>query len=260
VKNGIAASLGFLFLLSDAASAKEPPASTLSAAENRAPKILKPAPGVRVSGDVMLNIEPAPGTPTKNFALDWQAKKAGEWTARDVLDAAGLGDVKVPARAFKGAGEWRVRARAIEAENGAWSEWREFRTRGPAAKKPCARKSALEASYDVSAAPAVMTAGATLTDVPIKVTNLGNRTWGADGEYRLSYHWAKGKATVVRDGETTPLEKAVRPGGTAVLGATLKAPAAPGTYTLKWDMLRGGADWFSAKGVATGDRVVSVKP
>jgi hypothetical protein len=70
----------------------------------------------------------------------------------------------------------------------------------------------------------------------------------------------KNGATVVKDGERTPLVKVVHPCETTVLMATLKAPAAPGTYTLKWDMLREGARWFSAKGVATGNREVTVTP
>ena len=105
-----------------------------------------------------------------------------------------------------------------------------------------------------------MKAGATVTDIAIKVTNLSNRTWGADSEYRLSYHWVKAGATVVKDGEKTPLVRVVRPCGTAALKATLKAPPTPGTYTLKWDMLRGSTGWFSAKGVATGNREVTVTP
>ena len=263
MNKGIVVSLGLAVILSGAAAGQVPPASKAGAAESPAPKIVKPAPGTMVSGDVTLKIEPGPGSGTKNFALDWQAKTAGAWTPRDVLDSAGLGEQKIPAVMLKSAGEWRVRARAIEAENANWSDWREFRTPAPATrnkKTPCGKKAAYGASYDVSATPATLKAGATVTAVAIKVTNLSSRTWGADSEYRLSYHWARNGATVVKDGERTPLVRVVRPCGTTVLKATLKAPDAPGVYTLMWDMLREGAGWFSAKGVATGNREVTVTP
>ena len=261
MNKGTVAALGFAVLLSGAASAQAPPAPKAGAPASAAPKIVKPAPGSMNSGGLTLKIEPAPGAATKNFVLDWQVKSGGQWTSADVVDSAGLGDQKIPAAAFKSAGAWRVRARAIENENAPWCDWREFRTPAPAAKKaPCATKSAFAASYDVSATPTTVKAGATVTDIAIKVTNLSNRTWGADSEYRLSYRWVRAGATVVKDGEKTPLVKMVRPCGTGVVKATLKAPAAPGTYTLKWDMFREGTGWFSAKGVATEDRKVTVTP
>ena len=261
MNKGIVASLGLALLVQGAASAQAPPASKAAPPAAAAPKIVKPAPGSMNSGGVTLRIDPAPGAATKNFALDWQSKAAGQWTPGDVVDSAGLGDQKLPAAAFKSAGAWRVRARAIESETAPWSEWREFRTPAPAARKaPCAKKSAFAASYDVSGTPATMKAGTSLTDVAVKVTNLSNRTWGADSEFRLAYHWVKGGTTVVKDGEKSGFERVVRPCGTGVVKATLKAPAAAGTYTLKWDMFREGTGWFSAKGVATGDRQVTVTP
>ena len=261
MKKEIVASLGLVAALSGAAWAQTPPAPKAGPAGGAAPKIVKPAPGAMVTDALRLKIEPAPGTATKNFALDWQAKAAGAWVSRDVVDSVALGDQKIPVAQFKAAGEWRVRARALEAENGVWSEWRMFRTPTPSAKKvPCKKTGAYGASYDVSATPATLKAGATVTDIVIKVTNLSKWTWGADSEYRLSYHWVKAGATVVKDGEKTPLPRVVRPCGTGIVKATLKAPAAPGTYTLQWDMLREGSSWFSAKGVATGNREVTVTP
>lgn len=261
MKKGIVVSLGLIAVLSGAAWAQSPPVAKAGPAGGAAPKIVKPAPGVMVTDALTLKIEPAPGTATKNFALDWQAKVAGAWVSRDVVDSAALGDQKIPAAAFKSSAAWRVRARAIEGESAPWSEWREFRTPAPVKKNaPCASKAAVGASYDVSATPATMKAGATLTDVAIKVTNRSNRTWLADAGYRLSYHWVKGGTTVVKDGEKTPITRVVRPCGTGIVKATLKAPAAPGTYTLQWDMLREESFWFSAKGVATGNREVTVTP
>jgi len=144
VNKGILASLGLVVLFSAAASAQAPPASKAGAAGTVVPKIVKPAPGSMNSGVVTLKVDPAPGSKTKNFALDWEARVAGRWTAWDVVDSAGLGDQKIPSASFRGAGEWRVRARAIEGENAPWSEWLEFRTPASSAKKaPRAKKVAV---------------------------------------------------------------------------------------------------------------------
>lgn len=88
-----------------------------------------------------------------------------------------------------------------------------------------------------------------LVQVPVKIQNTGDVTWVAGGAsaVKLSYHWydSQGTTIVVWNGEQTNLSADVLPGGVISLQAQLRAPAQPGVYTLKWDMLRGTA-WFSA--------------
>ena len=91
--------------------------------------------------------------------------------------------------------------------------------------------------------------------VPVRVLNASSQTWSKNGDvFHLSYHWYKGGAVVVFDGERTLLVKDVKPGETADLSARVKLPSAPGTYRLKWDMVHEGVSWFSEKGVALGDQ------
>jgi hypothetical protein len=107
--------------------------------------------------------------------------------------------------------------------------------------------------------------GSTQT-VPITLTNTGNFLWPAAGAnpVHLGYHWidAKGNAAVW-DGARSNLAADVAPGTAQTLQATVIVPVAPGTYTLKWDLVQEGVAWFSGKGVPTFNQAVvvaAVKP
>ncbi len=95
--------------------------------------------------------------------------------------------------------------------------------------------------------------------VQVKVTNTGNFAWGANSAFRLSYHWYRGASAIQIGGEQIALPQAVTPNQAVTVQAKVKAPSSAGTYTLRWDMLQGGATWFSQKGVATRDQTVVVK-
>jgi hypothetical protein len=230
-------------------------------AEHQAPKILKPAEGSLSPGDVSLKIDPGPESPTKTFSLEWQARVNGQWVAQNVGDVAGIVEVKIPASKFGASGEWRLRARAHQNSKASWSDWRGFKVPLLAPPpQPCQNASAFGATYDVGGTPGTLKAGATASNVPIKVTNGSNQTWGAGSNIHLAYHWVQGGATVVFDGERTWLPAAVSPCGTILLQAKLKAPPAPGSYVVEWDMVQEGVAWFSTKGVATGNKAVTVTP
>ena len=96
---------------------------------------------------------------------------------------------------------------------------------------------------------------------PISLTNTGTNAWTIQrpGGYHLSYHWFQGPNQVVWDGERTYLPNQVNPNQSVALQANLKAPAALGTYTLRWDMVHENVTWFSTQGVLTGDQTVAVK-
>jgi len=123
--------------------------------------------------------------------------------------------------------------------------------------------------------PAVKTFGATYqpqiaalavsgaqTAVPITVTNSGNFTWNAGGAtpVDLAYHWSDSAGrTVVWDGLRTMLAADVAPGGMQTLQAAIQFPTAPGSYTLRWDLVQEGVSWFSGQGVKTYDQAVTVQ-
>ena len=117
------------------------------------------------------------------------------------------------------------------------------------------------ASYSIGSAAGGM--AGTQTTVPIALQNTSNFTWSAAGSnpVTLSYHWSNGAGqTVVWDGLRTKLAGDVPAGNITQLQANLRYPSAPGTYTLRWDLVQEGVSWFSGKGVATANQTVSVRP
>lgn len=228
-------------------------------AENQAPAIVMPSENQTVSGpNVTLTINPGPGSPTKNFALEWQAQVNGAWTAKVVQDQAPLSS-QIPVAKFQGLGIWKVRAKAHQSAGAKWSDWRSFKVPvlGPPA---CGNTQPYGATYVVSATPSTMKAGSPPTTTTITVTNGSNQIWGAGTLYHLSYHWAQNGVVVVNDGERTTLPTAVFPCMTIALSAAVKAPPTPGTWEIRWDMVLEGVTWFSAKGVPTGNKPVTATP
>ncbi|MDO8506483.1 MAG: N-acetylmuramoyl-L-alanine amidase, partial [Candidatus Limnocylindria bacterium] len=117
------------------------------------------------------------------------------------------------------------------------------------------------ATYQVG----VSTLGVTgaLATVPVTVTNTSNFSWSsaATNPINLGYHWydANG-AAVVWDGMRTKLAGAVGPGQSQTVQASLQFPSAPGSYSLRLDLVQEGVAWFSQKGVPTGNVGATVSP
>lgn len=224
-------------------------------AEDQAPKIVAPAEDSSHSGDLTLTIHAGPGSPTKDFALEWEEKVGASWVKRSYVDTVGP-DTTVKKSTFGDGGTFHVRARAHQRPKANWSDWRTFKIAAPA--PACQTTGMYGASYDVSATPATMTAGQT-KNVSIKVQNLGTATWPANGNFHLSYHWLQNGAPVVYDGIRTVLPSNVPSCGQITVGASLQAPPAAGTYTLQWDMVNENVTWFSTQGVPTGNKVITVQ-
>jgi len=104
------------------------------------------------------------------------------------------------------------------------------------------------------------TAGQTVT-VPVIVTNTGQGTFPTTSSYpvNLGYHWydTVGRA-VVWDGARTKLPGDLASGQSVSLSAQVAAPSAPGTYSLRFDLVQEGVAWFSLKGAAPTDFTVVV--
>ena len=98
----------------------------------------------------------------------------------------------------------------------------------------------------------------------ITIKNLGSRTWtkSGPGSFRLGYRWYNAQGSLVQVVPYTgnfEMDADTPPGQTAAFrNVILRAPAAEGTYTLRWDMAHEGITWFSQQGAETFDRVVSV--
>ena len=130
---------------------------------------------------------------------------------------------------------------------------------------PMAVASAAAIGLGATYAPAVRTsslvAGAT-TLLAVTVTNTGAAPWSSTGPQpvRLSYHWvAPGGAMVVWDGARVDLPANVAPGSSATVQLPLLAPASPGVFLLRLDLVMEGVTWFSAQGVATTDLAFDVQ-
>jgi hypothetical protein len=229
-------------------------------AEHQAPVITKPTEGQHATFPLALAISAGPDSPTNNFALEWQAKVNGVWTAKDVTDQVGS-TASFPSTKFGDLADWRVRARAHQTTKATWSSWRTFTLPilgPPAMATPCGNAAAYGAKYDVSAMPSTMAAGSS-TSVSIKVTNGSNQTWALGSNYHLSYHWAGGPVPQF-EGERTFLPSGVPPCGSVVFSAKVVAPSAAGAYQIQWDMVLEGVAWFSNQGVLTGNKSVTVTP
>lgn len=116
-------------------------------------------------------------------------------------------------------------------------------------------------SWGADSTPTEIGTEATI-EVPLTITNTGGITWMSTGAnpVRISYHWldSQGKP-VVWDGLRTGLPRDIAPGETVGVNALLKAPGQPGTYILRWDLVREGVTWFSWAGAPPKDVSVTVK-
>ena len=115
----------------------------------------------------------------------------------------------------------------------------------------------LSALYSV---PPIANAGANSTvSVPITITNVGATTW-QPGAFNVSYHlYIPNGPLFVWDGVRTTLPSAVAPNQTVTVNANVKAPAASGTYLLRFDVVQEGVAWFSGQGIPMGSATLQVQ-
>ncbi|ACX51936.1 hypothetical protein Adeg_0794 [Ammonifex degensii KC4] len=97
-------------------------------------------------------------------------------------------------------------------------------------------------------APAGVRKGESFT-VEVYAVNRCSFSWTPEGRVGMAYHWYddKGKP-VLWDGERDYVKTTVPPGGGYTFRVPVKAPDAPGKYTLVLDLVREGVTWFEQKG------------
>ena len=82
--------------------------------------------------------------------------------------------------------------------------------------------------------------------VPVRIQNLSSADW--DAAIGLSYHWVDGAGrVVVWDGLRTPVA-GIKVNEVRDVVAQVAGPPSAGAYTLRWDIVREGAAWFSSQG------------
>jgi SpoIID/LytB domain protein len=108
---------------------------------------------------------------------------------------------------------------------------------------------AFNATWGLVQVPTLLNATAYTVNVPL--SNSGVAAWNATGAnlIDLSYHWTNATGQdVVWDGLRTPLPADVPAGSSTTVAAKLTTPAASGTYTLTFDLVREGVAWFGSLG------------
>jgi hypothetical protein len=120
------------------------------------------------------------------------------------------------------------------------------------------------ADYTLAERRLLMPAGG-VRQVAVSVRNAGTLTWPHAGRdaVALSYHWQSADAGAPRlhfDGLRTRLPADVAPGGEVRVLGVVQAPAKPGAYRLRWDLVRENVTWFSMRGNPTADQDVVVQP
>ena len=82
-------------------------------------------------------------------------------------------------------------------------------------------------------------------NVTVVIQNTGKAVWKAKGDILLSYHWLnENHEVVIWDGIRTELSQDVHPGDIVQVKAKIGSPGQPGTYYLKWDMVKEGDFWL----------------
>jgi len=119
------------------------------------------------------------------------------------------------------------------------------------------------ATIAVTSLPARVTAGAPVT-ATIDLGNTGTTLWRASGEpgsghVRVGIQLLDAQSQVVnRDFARAALTADVPPGGSQRTTATFAAPAVPGEYRLKFDLVAEGVAWFEPTGTHVEIRPLSV--
>jgi O-antigen ligase len=100
-------------------------------------------------------------------------------------------------------------------------------------------------------------------EVPVTLANTGRVIWDSSSNpmFAMSYHWlrADSEAVVQFEGWRTPFPAPVEPNASVTLPVKVRAPGAPGTYVLVWDVVHEHRAWLSTEGVAPARTIVTVE-
>ena len=89
------------------------------------------------------------------------------------------------------------------------------------------------------------------TEIELQIRNGGSTAWESRGKNPcfVSYHVFDGKKKVIRyENSRSPLPRKMKPGETAAVKVTVKAPLEAGNYFLEFDLLLEGLSWFKDLG------------
>lgn len=89
--------------------------------------------------------------------------------------------------------------------------------------------------------------------VDVELRNESTVTWASPDlgvpQVRVGYHWLHESGEMYEyDGHRTDLPHSLRPDETTRLAASVRCPAEPGEYVLRWDLVIENVSWFSVRG------------
>jgi ubiquinone/menaquinone biosynthesis C-methylase UbiE len=130
------------------------------------------------------------------------------------------------------------------------------------ADEPSRRRSTFRAAIVVTSMPAHARRGEPVI-AAVTVTNTGTAVWrarpGGNGHVRLGIQLLDAASRVIgRDFARCDLDVDVAPGESSRLRATFDAPAEPGDYGLKFDLVVEGVTWFEPAGTKVAVRPFTV--
>ncbi|MEV7679883.1 LamG-like jellyroll fold domain-containing protein [Streptomyces sp. NPDC088341] len=189
---------------------------------------------------------------SKSFAHGWQPSGASSWTCGPAWESIRLGSAGRTLVDDWTHGRKKNYGLAVKASTSDSKGWKHFGSDDYPGGKPSLDVTWTKygAAYKVGGFVAPVTASAE-GSMKVTVTNQGQDTWPAGGNFKLRYNLYNESGTEITDSSKirwTAMPSAVSPGESVTLEAKI-APLAPATYKLIWTMDDVGVSRFTSAGV-----------
>ncbi|MEV6183070.1 LamG-like jellyroll fold domain-containing protein [Streptomyces sp. NPDC052015] len=189
---------------------------------------------------------------SKSFAHGWQASGSSSWSCAPAWETIKLGSA-----GRKLVDDWTHARKtnyglAVKASTTDSKGWKQFGSDDYPGGKPSLDVTWTKygATYSLGDFTAPVTATTEGVE-KVTVTNQGQETWPAGGNYKLRYNLFDAAGKEITDSTKirwTPMPQAISPGESITLDAKI-APLTPAAYTLVWTMEEVGVSRFTHAGV-----------
>ncbi|MEU3086606.1 LamG-like jellyroll fold domain-containing protein [Streptomyces massasporeus] len=189
---------------------------------------------------------------SKSFAHGWRPEGTTNWSCGPAWESIKLGSAGRKLVDDWTHGRKKNYGLAVKASTSDSKGWKQFGSDDYPNGKPSLDITWTEygATYKVGDFTAPVTATSEGVE-KVTVTNRGQDTWPAGGNYKLRYNLFDSSGKEITDSAKirwTAMPEAVSPGESVTLNAKI-APLAPDTYTVQWTMDDVGVSRFTSAGV-----------
>ncbi|MEU0586502.1 LamG-like jellyroll fold domain-containing protein [Streptomyces sp. NPDC006132] len=189
---------------------------------------------------------------SKSFAHGWRPEGTTSWSCGPAWESIRLGSAGRKLVDDWTHGRKKNYGLAVKASTSDSKGWKQFGSDDYPNGKPSLDITWTEygATYKVGDFTAPVTATSEGVE-KVTVTNRGQETWPAGGNYKLRYNLYDSSGKEITDGAKirwTSMPEAVSPGESVTLDAKI-APLPPATYTVQWTMDDVGVSRFTTAGV-----------